>query len=314
VSGVFVLLISEKRKPVKSSHNREQLVSCSISPEKHKDSCESFLVYPKSVKVVRPSYGYHKAPIIPDRTNTQLQGFSNKSKSRLRFLAANSADHISSQFCLTYADYWPINGREAKKQLNRFLEKLRYRFPDIKYIWVGEFQTRGAPHFHLFSNIPVTEENRFILGDAWHKIAGVSIEKHKKFHIHEKNFIPWDMGNGAYLCKYLDKAHQKQIPEGFSAFGRWWGNSSNLKLTPEEVSRQELDLFISDATDQETGEIFVDSAPQYLVRTLIKYQKKNNRSKWAVKRNQTMTVLTGAGVFNQTLSYLESQSKGRFKK
>jgi len=307
------------------------LVSCSITQEKSKalpmsdkgsgksvsrspkDSVLAFDVYPASVRVMRPAPDHCKDNVAPDRTGSELMGFSKKSKSRLRFLAANSADHIQSQFCLTYADDFPNDGKLCKKHLNLFLVNLRYHFPDLKYIWVGEFQTRGAPHFHMFLNLPVTQDNQEIMASLWHKIAGVSQEKHAKFHNHPKNFIPWDMGNGSYLCKYLDKDHQKQIPEGFESFGRWWGNSQNIKPVAKTVTADELNLFVSDAV-KKSGGVMTGSVPQFLVRTLCKYQSKVNRSKWAVKRSQTMTVLTGAKVFNQALEYQESISWGRWEK
>ena len=168
----------------------DPLVICSITPERLKDSCESFEIYPKSVRVKRPATGYHAAPVIPDRSGSALQGFSKKSKSRLRFCAANSADYITSQFCMTYAEVWPINGRVCKSHLNRFLENVRYSFPDLHYIWIGEFQTRGAPHFHFFSDIEVTDENHKILSDIWYRIAGFDVEKHPRFHAHKNDFIP----------------------------------------------------------------------------------------------------------------------------
>lgn len=292
----------------------EPLVSCSITQQTVSDSCDSFEVFPVSVRVKRPATGYHAEPVHFDRSETHLEGFSKKSKSRLRFCAANAADHITSQFCMTYADVWPINGRQCKSDLNRFLTSIRRAFDDVKYIWIGEFQTRGAPHFHFFSNIEVNPDNHQILSDIWYRIAGFDAEKHERFHAHKKNFIPWDMGNGSYLCKYLDKEYQKSIPEGFTGFGRWWGNSKSLKPVPVVVDRVELDLFLSDSARPETGEIITDSAPQFLIRTLRKYQLKNTRSKWSIKLSQSMTVLTGASVFTQTLNYIESQNKGRYEK
>ena len=288
------------------------LVTCPISHGSIVDACYSFDVYPVSVKVNRPPALHLKDNVAPDRSSTTLHGFSKKSRSRLRFIAANSASHITSQFCMTYADYWPINGRECKRHLNLFLNDLRLKFSSVKYIWIGEFQTRGAPHFHLFTDLAVTFDNQARLSNIWHRVAGVSQRKHLAVHTHAKNFIPWDMGNGSYLCKYLDKEHQKHIPKGFGSFGRWWGNSSNLKPVADTVSVSELDLFLSDAYNAQTGELYTDSVPQYLIRTLVKYQSKNNKSKWAIKRSQSMTVLTGASVFNQSLEYLERQAKRRF--
>lgn len=45
-----------------------------------------FEVYPATLKVKRPFNG--EAPVPPTRTGQQLKGFSDKSRSRLRFNAA----------------------------------------------------------------------------------------------------------------------------------------------------------------------------------------------------------------------------------
>ena len=95
-----------------------------------------------------------------------------------------------------------------------------------------EFQRRGAPHFHLFTALPVTEENRLFLASAWVRIACGNDPAALAFHSHERNFIAWDMGNGSYVCKYLEKARQKDVPEGYQEVGRFWGASRGLMPSP----------------------------------------------------------------------------------
>lgn len=297
--------------PISQTLPNPSPVKKGLSP---KETATTFEVYSRSVKVKRETRKHLENQISPDRSGTQLLGFSKGSKSRLRFMAVNAADHIKSQFCMTYADDFPNDGRTCKGHLNGFLTVLRKRFDDLKYMWIGEFQTRGAPHFHLFSSLPVTAENHKILSDAWHKIAGVSEEKHRRFHNHSKNFIAWDMGTGSYLVKYLDKEHQKQIPEGFSNFGRWWGNSRNLKALPVNVVSVDEAHFYSDSANYETGEVFTDDVPQFLIRTLIKYQLKKGGKGWSVKRHQTMTSLFGAAIFNRVFDYQMTLAKRRYLK
>ncbi len=83
------------------------------------------------------------------------------------------------------ADQWPINGRSMKADLNLFLTSVKRSFPDLEYLWIAEFQTRGCPHFHFFSNIPLTDENHVTLTRKWHKIAGYGQDKHLRVNGHE---------------------------------------------------------------------------------------------------------------------------------
>lgn len=276
------------------SASRPPLVYSAISQQTPSDPVYEFDLYPVSVKVKRGKIENPNATPPPDRTGTSLDGFSTKSRSRLRFVAANSAPVIKSQFCMTYGDVWPINARSLKSDLNTFLTNIRRKFDDVHYIWIAEFQTRGAPHFHLFSNIPVTPENHEILTETWHRIAGYGQDKHLHVHAHANNFIEWDMGNGAYLCKYLDKEAQKYIPEGFYSLGRWWGNSRNLKPSViKSVSVEELKIF---------GRI--DKPVEYVTRQLGRYAEKVNPRSNIRRTPQTRTVLTGATIAEKLINYV----------
>lgn len=257
-----------------------------------------FELYPSSVKVKRPFFGQNPTP--PDRSQTELEGFSKNSRSRLRFTAANSAHLIKTQFCMTYADVWPVNGRSLKADLNCFLVSVKKTFLRLKYIWIAEYQTRGCPHFHFFSSIEHTSENHRILTRKWHKIAGYGQEKHLNVHGHASNFILWSMGTGSYLCKYLDKEHQKSIPLGFQSFGRWWGNSRKLVSEPSTVQLDAISEKFDRLNVDQYGEIIYerDSVKQ-IIRTLGRHHEKYNRRSFFRKTNRSTLHLTGRPIFEQ---------------
>jgi len=280
------------------------------SPISQTFGVESFNLYPRTVKVIRPFFG--KVPIAPDRTSTPIQIFSSKSKGRLRFVATNTSHIIKTQFCMTYGDVWPIDGRSLKYDLNRFLTNLRKHYHGVKYVWIAEFQTRGCPHYHFFSDIPKTPENHTTLARIWHKIAGHKQAKHLAVHEHPKNFIEWDMGTGSYLCKYLDKEAQKFIPAGFRGMGRWWGNSRAIVPEPDQITAEYLDInYGYEYLDMETGELteFVPSV--WITRQIGRYQERQfkrqrRRHCWFRKSSNSVQSLTGTPIFNQLLEYVRN--------
>lgn len=293
-----------RSKTVGTTAPSSPLVSSPIS-QKHLE--ETIELYHQTIRVKRPFKG--DLPDTPDRTGTELQGFSDKSRGRLRFTAANAGHYLISQFCLTYHNLWPLDGREFKRQVNLFLTRVRQHFKGVRYLWVGEFQRRGCPHLHFYSSIPVTSENHEFLAKTWNSIADPNSGDHLIWHRHPSTFIDWEMFTGSYLCKYLDKEHQKAIPQGFQSFGRWWGNSRGLVDQPEIITPEELDAELSEeAIDTETGEIVEErKAAIWLLRQVGRYHEHKNRRSWFRKTNKTTSALTGAPIFRQLLDYLRRQ-------
>lgn len=189
----------------------------------------AFLVYPNTVKIVRDPKIQGKPP---KSKRGSIDAFSDKSRRRLRRAAVDAWPALTSQFVLTYPSEFPKEGKESKKHLNAFLVAFRRKFKGHPYLWLLEFQRRGAPHYHLFLDLPVTEDARLWIAKTWVRIACNGDKKALAFHSDERNFIPWDMGNGAYVAKYLQKANQKHVPDGYTDVGRFWGSSRGLIPKP----------------------------------------------------------------------------------
>jgi len=201
-----------------------------VNPGAGKDVDYWLQVYHSDVVVKKPVLqGYR-----PDAGLKQkIFQFSPGSRNRLLFVCRNSGRYIRSQFCCTYHESWPVNGKIVKNDLRKFIKRVERKFGrgSLFYLWILEFQERNAPHLHFFSSIEPTTENRFLLVQMWLEVIGEAENvKCRKFHDHKKNFFAWDMKNGAYLAKeYIGKLEQKKVPACFHNVGRFWGHSRNMK-------------------------------------------------------------------------------------
>jgi len=148
--------------------------------------------------------------------------FSWRSARRLRHLIRNSEDTWKAFITLTYPAEYPCNGKETKAHLNAFLQFLRRK--GIKSVWVLEFQSRGAPHYHIIVSGFIPKEE---IAERWYRIVGSGDERHLRAGtgisaIRSKGHLY------GYLLSYIKKLDQKTVPEGFEDVGRFWGSSRNL--------------------------------------------------------------------------------------
>lgn len=285
------------------------LVNRCISQQKKtgNNPVKSLLVYPRSVKLVRDFDG--KKPDNSGGLRSEISSFSAQSKKRLKFSASNAFPLLISQFGMTYHRTTP-DGKTVKKHLNNFLTAINRQYPESANLWILEFQSRGVPHFHIFLSLSHDQPGLHkFLADTWHRISEPDSKEHLRFHKHKNNFIAWDMGSGSYLCKYLDKEHQKAVPEGFTGVGRFWGNTRGLVPDPDEISATDLDhAFSHESVDETTGEITEFNAMPYIVRTLCRHHEKSLRnSPWkssARKRPTCYTLPNSAGILRKLEAYL----------
>lgn len=211
-----------------------------------------FEVYRKSVRVVRPV-----APMIGTRggKRSAVDSFSEASRRRLRRVASECGDELVSQFCLTYQHSDP-DGETVKRHLNVWLTWLRRRAPGVRYLWILEFQKRGVPHFHVFLNLQAGDaELHAEMARKWHAVTMEMDSAHLAFHLNQKNWMDWDMGSGAYVCKYLDKANQKNVPDYFGWVGRFWGASRGLMPKPCVYDTHEMRAMCGQNTENAYMEV-----------------------------------------------------------
>lgn len=205
-------------------------------------------------------------------TRAAIFEFSDKSRSNLRHVCNNSGHLIKSQFCLTYHESWPTDGKQVKDHLRQWLRILRRLLPEIPYLWVLEFQTkRGSPHFHVFLGTEQDQKTQKALAQAWVEITG-GTESQYKFHNHPKNWITWKMDDASYVMKqYAAKQEQKEVPEQYHNVGRFWGHSHNMQPIGTIVEPAAVVRFTLPGTFQwdENG------ITRFFDRTLRRYHEKS---------------------------------------
>lgn len=270
-----------------------------------------FEVFKSAVRIIR-NFARNSKPSSVTAPRGVINSFSDASRRRLKFVAANCDPDLVSSFCLTYHNNAPVDGSVCKSQLNLFLTELRRVYHDVKYLWILEFQSRGCPHFHLFLSCPPDSAMQKFMASAWNRITSESPE-HLSFHEHPSNFFTWEMGSGSYLTKYLDKEAQKFVPESFFNVGRFWGCSRGL--VPPGLVVDETDLARFDAVqfDPVTGEEKSVCAKKYVARAICKFHRAKLRQYRRVSRAASVPtsymVAAASGIFWQLFQHLHMMTQ-----
>jgi hypothetical protein len=137
----------------------------------------------------------------------RVAGFTYFSKARLSLL-------LSSFKSFPFVGFWALTFKDApsaefaKKELKRITMVFNRR--KIGWLWVMEFQQRGAIHFHFLLTEYVSQK---WLTSIW---QNGHVSATKVWH---------EDGLRNYLLKEISKNNQKRA-HGFS--GRWWGVSRHL--------------------------------------------------------------------------------------
>lgn len=110
----------------------------------------SFVEVNKRSVVVRTENRSLKGVGFGRRKRREIREFSRDSQRRLARLLLNTAERFKYMFTLTYG----INQRNCKitkRHLDYFLTRFRKsNGRNVGYVWVLEFQKRGAVHFHIW--------------------------------------------------------------------------------------------------------------------------------------------------------------------
>lgn len=184
---------------------------------------------------------------------------TSRSMNKLALLVRSCGVEFLSVMTLTYGQNYPMNGRETKKHLNNFLVASRRLWGAFEYVWVLEFQQRGAVHFHVATTLaPPTDAERHEFALVWTRISvpgdwlycelfdaggryipgqtlGCMLAGYM-VHSHHRSWEPIKKldGVGRYFAKYANKLRQKKPPSFYRDVGRFWGASRGVKMPDGE--------------------------------------------------------------------------------
>lgn len=191
-------------------------------------------VYPNDVVVSRyPKLSAKK--VKPKRG--EIMEFSEASRKRLAFVAANTGVEFKMLVTLTYPGEFPIDGKASKLHLRQFLDWCNLLWDGLEYLWFMEFQKRGAPHYHiLLDKLPDDASStmsglQWRVSHTWYGIVKSGDPKHLLAGTRTE-VLRNPEGGKRYAVKYAVKMRQKAVPKEFRNVGRFWGNSKGVKPRP----------------------------------------------------------------------------------
>ena len=157
-----------------------------------------------------------------------VMGFSGGSGIRMRRYLRECTSDYGYMVTLTYPGEYPSTGTETKNHLRRFLQELQREAKrqgkettqPVSAFWFLEFQGRGAPHYHIFTNHPV---NKVWASKRWYDIVGSEDIRHLHAGTRCEKLVRGRAGTISYASKYAAKMEQKLTPKGFENVGRFWG-------------------------------------------------------------------------------------------
>lgn len=158
----------------------------------------------------------------------KIVAFSIRSGARMRRFLRCSNARYSIMGTLTYPSEYPRSGRVVKAHFRAFIERFRRYIKglygesasDWSVFWFLEFQSRGAPHFHFFTNYTIPRD---VLAMWWYDIVSSGDQRHLLAGTRIEYLRAGRSGAIAYASKYAAKVEQKAVPPGFEDVGRFWG-------------------------------------------------------------------------------------------
>jgi hypothetical protein len=261
--------------------NQHGLVNCAISSREHFADSPP-ITPPPSAKSTQQAksdfleFVYDLAPVVgfrvmkndvvtvrkaryPEDLSSRLEGavrgdiefLSSKSRKRLALIAGNSPVVMRSFVTVTYPAEFPCDGILVKKHFNALLKRLGRFLGPFQYLWFLEFQSRGAPHFHVFLDRALPEPLKSMerstgrrkksclvhwpwqdwISAAWFDIVGSGDEKHLRAGSSWEKVLKPD-GAARYVAKESYKTFQKVVPKEYQNVGRFWGCSKGVN--PDE--------------------------------------------------------------------------------
>lgn len=224
-------------------------------------------------------------PSFSGRTN--INHFSKSSAVRMRKYLRTTESDYSIMVTLTYPNEYPKNGKIVKEHLRRFLQELKRESErnvkkenncEFSAFWFLEFQERGAPHFHIFTN---RRFNKMWLSKKWYEICETYDEKHLRIGTRIEKLRGGRGATCSYASKYAAKLSQKSVPECFLNVGRFWGISGNRRVVSADTT-------VTDEQIQDNEEI---QATVSSIKSIITGLNSKNEAKFLKKSIENVDVI-----------------------
>jgi len=199
--------------------------------------------------------------VVPNRFNntvrSSISGFSASSACRMRRYLRVATSEYRYMLTLTYPGFYSSDGKESKEHLRKFLQELKREQARAESIgsyrctleqgnpyssfWFLEFQSRGAPHFHILTT---HEFNKKWISRKWFEIVGSDDIRHLQAGTNFEKIRLGRAGIASYAAKYAAKNIQKVVPDGYDNVGRFWGVSGDKSTVAADtfVSHRDMDV------------------------------------------------------------------------
>lgn len=197
-----------------------------------------------------------------DSDSRRKQTLNEARNNIIRLVGCNSDMKV---FCtLTYKNNMQ-DIKKSRKHLQYFFQKLHKEYNNLKYLWVMEYQDRGAIHFHILLNIQLPIKH----------INGRKSKDHKQIE-NDFNKKYWNRGfidlkalednyqAAKYIATYLVKDLLELDLEGYRVY------SYSKNLNKPKVSK----IFILDTKVESVIAIYKDYKVQYVNSYDIHYTNK----------------------------------------
>lgn len=169
----------------------------------------------------------------PEQKEENYRNTQRKRRTTIRQLICANFDVVHSKFVtLTFdnqRDYDITDVKACNIAFDRFLKRLKYKYKDMKYVAVVEFQDkndRGAVHYHMVCTLPYIKKS--ILAQIWGQ-GFVKI-----------NDIDKVDNLGAYVTKYMNKDIDDKRLQGLKAYNCSKGLEKPLQIKSWSKSDHEL--------------------------------------------------------------------------
>lgn len=168
-------------------------------------------------------------------TRGEIKDFSRASQARL-IKAVSIWDPAGTLLIitLTYPAKWP-SGERCQADFKAFRQRLLEKRPDWSGCWKLEYQTRGAPHYHLIidsnvDRINLKNERRFI-NSTWKKARRSNVPARTQCDLaRNKNKAKYYLTKEVGKTVQCSKSWQEKIEKDIDHVGRFWGWMNRNKL------------------------------------------------------------------------------------